>query len=388
MRIALFTDTYVPQTNGVSLTLQRLVRHMQKRNIETRLFVPNYADNQKQTLEQNLQAIASFPFRMYPECRIALPNYFTIRRQLQAFKPDLIHIATPFNIGLSGLLYARKYGIPHVASYHTHFDQYLEYYNLQFLSTPLWNYMKWFHQSCDSILVPSSEVQTKLQEKGFQNVEIWSRGVDCNLFHPNQTIANVREQYGIKEQYILLYAGRLAPEKDLDVLLETMEWIPPEIREKVHWLIVGEGPYRKEMEKRTVGSVTFTGWKSDKELAVLYAAADLFVFPSSTETFGNVVLEAMASALPIVAADAGGVKELVVHEGNGLLFPPRSGVDMKQAIVDLLNQPQHRVEYAKESRKLAISRSWNSTLDHLVNQYEKLADKNSSVMIYNERVKC
>lgn len=371
MRIALFSDTFWPQMNGVALTLKRWVEHLEHRNIAVRIFAPKSQHDDFFT--SNLHSFHSLPFILYPECRLALPNLFTIGAQLQQFQPDLIHIATPFNIGLSGLYYARKYGIPHVASYHTHFDRYLSYYRFQFAEPLFWRYIRWFHQSCLATFVPSNDTASMLLSNGLSHVELWKRGVDCSLFHPDKKNGDLREAYQIKERYLLLYAGRLAPEKDLDILLEVMKNIPEPLRSQLHWIVVGDGPMQKELKAQAPSNVTFTGYVKGELLAAWFASADLFVFPSSTETFGNVVLEALASGTPVIGARSGGVKEIIEHGQTGLLCPPRDSDAMTEAIVKLLQCPERVLQYGRAGRQYALTQSWEAIFDSLIGKCEQLA---------------
>jgi glycosyltransferase involved in cell wall biosynthesis len=387
MRIAYFSDTFWPDVNGVAMTLRRLVEHLERRNISFRVFAP--ASTEQKRLDyvftdqlqhiQHIQRAASLPFFLYPECRIALPNYLSVHSQLERFKPDLIHIATPFNMGLCGLYYARKYGIPHVASYHTHFDRYLSYYHLQFAASLLWRYIRWFHRSCLATFVPSVETADQLAVQGIQGIELWKRGVDCQLFHPARKSEAIREKYRFNERYVLLYVGRLAPEKDLDIVLEAMAKFPEALKPHVRWIFVGEGPMQGELKAEGFSNVTCTGYLGGEELAEMYASADVFVFPSSTETFGNVALESLASGTPVIGVRAGGVQEIVQHEQTGLLCPPRDADALLDAIVGLLEQPERIHTYGIQGREYALSQSWEAIFDNLLLKYEQLAEPASAI---------
>lgn len=368
MKIALMTDTYVPQVNGVARTLNRFVGHLEHRGIEHHVFVPKCSD--ENLFENNIHRFTSLPFFLYPECRIAIPNYLSIKETLQRFAPDILHVATPFNIGLCGLHHAKKHRLPLVASYHTHFDRYLQYYHLDFLSKWIWRYLQWFHEPCELILVPSEETKRELTKRGFANVDIWTRGVDCHQFNPGKRSAQVRLKYKIKERYIFLYVGRVAPEKDIDILLDTIDRLPDEMQKNIHWLIVGDGPALDDVKKKQRENMTCTGYLEGDALAEIYASSDLFVFPSSTETFGNVVLEAMASGLPVVGAKAGGVQELVAHERNGWLCEPRNADAFVDRITRVLKQPKKLTEAGKNGRQYALTRSWEHIFDQLLLQYE------------------
>ncbi len=368
MRIALFTDTFYPQVNGVALTLQRLVRHLESKGIEYQLYAP---DASEVYLPSNhINRSTSFPFMFYPECRIALPNIYKIRKRLEAFQPDLIHVATPFNIGLCGLFYGRRHHIPLVASYHTHFDRYLEHYHLQLAAPLFWRYIRWFHHHCIRTFAPSQETLSLLKQQGISGLRIWNRGVDCSLFHPDRFTSSIRERYQIKERYLFLYVGRLAPEKDIDVLTDIMRKLPSSMADQVHWLIVGEGPMLNELKAAELPRVTFSGYMKGVTLAEAYASSDLFIFPSSSETFGNVVLESLASGLPVVGARSGGVQEIIDHERNGLLCPAKDTDAFIDSIVKLIEQPKLRQSMGAEGRRYALTQSWDTIFNSLLDNYQ------------------
>ncbi|SEM91241.1 glycosyltransferase family 4 protein [Lihuaxuella thermophila] len=369
MKIALFTDTFLPQVNGVSLTLERLVTYLHAKGISTHVFAPE--TSKSDFYAEYLHRFASFPFFLYPECRIAIPNFASVRQVLLDFQPDVIHIATPFNMGLCGLYYSKKFGIPLIASHHTHFDRYLQYYRLGFLSGWIWKYLRWFHATCHTVLVPSAETKRELLQRGFPRVDIWRRGVDADLFHPGQKHPRFRRQYGIDENYICLYAGRLAPEKDLDILAEVIKNMPEPLRSQIHWVIVGDGPLLPELKEAGLPRTTFTGYLNGKALAEAYANADLFVFPSSTETFGNVVLEALASGTPAIGARSGGVQEIIQDGITGTLCTPRSPRRTMEAIAELLSNPNLLRQMSLNARKYALTQSWDSILDPVIMHYKQ-----------------
>ncbi|OPG98758.1 glycosyl transferase [Chryseobacterium mucoviscidosis] len=369
MRLALFTDTYVPDTNGVAGTLHRLSNQLNRKEIEHLLLTP------QSVIEGNhaapARSVTNIPFFLYPECRIALPNRRSIHQELKAFQPDLLHIATPFNMGLLGLRYALKHQLPHVISYHTHFDRYLEYYRLNSIIPLYWKYIQWFHRACDSTLAPSQETLNSLQSKGIQRLKLWSRGIDCSLYSPDKRSSDIRSRYNITAPLILLYVGRIAPEKDIATLTLAMQQLPEHMQSRVHWIIVGDGPLLPKMRMQSPTNVTFTGYLHGEELAVMYASADLFVFPSSTETFGNVVLEAMASGLPVLAANGGGVKDLVAHHRSGVLFEPGQADALIREICLWGNHMDQLRHMGIEGRKLAEQRSWDHIFDGLIGDYEE-----------------
>ena len=369
MRLALFTDTYLPETNGVAGTLHRLSNHLNRRNIEHLLYTSQSI--MEGNVEAPVSSVTNIPFFLYPECRIAFPSRISAYKQLQEFQPDLLHIATPFNMGLLGLRYALKFHLPHVLSYHTHFDRYLDSYKLRSFIPLYWKYIKWFHRTCDTTFVPSQDTMHTLQTQGIQRLKLWSRGIDCNRYSPSKRNLNIRERYQITAPLILLYVGRISPEKDIATLTATMQHLPEDIQARVHWIIVGDGPALPKMRQQAPANATFTGYLHGEELAAMYASADLFVFPSYTETFGNVVLEAMASGLPVLAANAGGVKDIVVHQRSGTLVEPGMADAFIREISLRANASDSLKKLGLEGRKLAEERSWEHIFDNLIEDYEE-----------------
>lgn len=308
----------------------------------------------------------SLPF--YPECLISLPNFSKTYLELNKFKPDLIHVATEFSLGLCGLKYATSTGLPIVSSYHTNFPQYLSYYKLGFFTNWAWKYLRWFHNHCLMNFCPSNSTLKQLRQKGIKNLDIWGRGIDTDFYNPAKFSLSFRERFG-KEKKLLLYVGRLAPEKDLDILLESFKIVNQKIHH-THLVIVGDGPLRQSLQRSAPPNVTFTGYLQSEELSVAYASSDIFVFPSTTETFGNVVLESMSSGLPVVAAYSGGVKENVINRQNGLACDPRSVVDMVAAMEQLILNEPLRKELSLKARDYAKTKSWDAIFNKLIYSYE------------------
>ncbi|MCZ8523850.1 MULTISPECIES: glycosyltransferase family 4 protein [Paenibacillus] len=380
MRVALFTDTFVPDVNGVAKTLGRWVKDLESRGVECRVFAPQ-GPEASEADQWMVERFYSIPFLLYPECRMAIPNLLNLKRSLKEFAPDLIHLATPFNLGLAGLHYARRNHIPVVASYHTHFDQYLAYYKLQWMEPMLWKYMLWFHQDCRRIFVPSHSTLQHLRTKGLKELEIWSRGVEIQRFHPLVNRDEVLRACNIPpHKFVMLYVGRLAVEKSMDVLLGTMDALPEAIRRQAHLVIAGDGPLLQPLREQ-YGSrcnITFTGFREGQSLSDLYAAADVFLFPSATETFGNVVLEAMASGTPVIGARAGGVQDTVRHGSTGLLCRPGDIADFVDAVERLYASPSLSAQLAQGGRAYSLTQSWGAVFDGLFASYKEVLDSSTA----------
>ncbi|WP_339227030.1 glycosyltransferase family 1 protein [Oceanobacillus sp. FSL K6-2867] len=373
MKIAIFTDTFAPEVNGVAKTLKRFTEYLDEQGIEYRVFAPKSSN--EDLYSSNVHRFLSLPFFLYQECRLALPRMSNVRDELQQFQPDIIHVATPFNMGLCGLHYAKKLHIPIVGSYHTDFDKYLAYYDMQFLSRVLWKYMHWFHRPLKKIFVPSTDTMEQLQKRGFTNLSIWSRGVDISMYHSRYSEELVREKYQIKEKYILLYVGRISPEKDVGLLPAINEKLLQKGIDDVHWLIVGDGPLKDELEQIAPSNMTFAGYINGKDLAEMYAAANLFVFPSATETFGNVVLEAMACGTPVIGVNAGGVRTIIKNGLTGILCKEKDEDGFTESIIRMLSNRVERETMRLEAKKYAKTQAWDTIFDGLLAEYEQVTQE-------------
>ena len=372
MRIAFFTDTFYPQINGVSNTLSYLSRYLQKKNIEHIFFAPDYGFESPECAGLPVTRFKGFCPMIYPECRIAFVPLGKMTELLTDFAPDAVHIVTELSMGLAGLRAADALGIPVVMSYHTNFDKYLQFYHLTHFSQALWHYMKWFHSFALANLCPSRDTLESMRERGFSNLDIWSRGIDLERFGPTRFSPELREKLGARDKTVFLYVGRVSVEKGLDVLMQSIRSVNGEHGDEVQFWITGNGPYLREIESLGLPNVVFTGEKRGEELAQVYASADAFVFPSGTETFGNVLLEAMASGLPAVCTDSGGVTDYTTDHENALVCRYGDPDSLSRAIVELLD-PGLRSRIRERALRTAKEKSWDSVFDTLMRHYESAA---------------
>ena len=302
MRVALFTETFLPKVDGVVNTLCRLLEHLARRQHESILFAPNGGPHSYANTP--VLGLPSVPFPLYPELKL-VPPVISVLDQLRRFSPDIIHVVNPVTLGFVGLNHGRRLRVPTVASYHTDVPGFARQWGLGALYHPSVGFFRWLHNQADLNLCPSFATLRQLQSQGYRRLRVWGRGVDSHLFHPSRRrhTWRMRLSEGEPERPLLLYVGRLSPEKRIDWLKPMLQAVP-----EARLAIVGDGPMRPVLESMFAGHpVRFTGYLTGDELADAYAAADVFVFPSHSETFGNVVLEAMASGLPVVAARSGGV---------------------------------------------------------------------------------
>lgn len=375
MRVAVFSDTFFPQINGVSRVLGKYLEYMDKKNIEYLLLVP---EKNQEEYKGNLVSLGGIRFVFYPETKIALPRYLKVTQVVDDFKPDLVHLVTPFSMGLMGLKYARARKLPLISSYHTNFDQYLNYYHFPLFTGPMNRYVKWFHSFSQLNFCPSRDTLEQLQELGIKNLAICPNGVDASFFSPVFRNDQTRQTLmGGHETPILLYVGRIAPEKGLNVLLKAAQTLND-------WgvaftlAVVGDGPSREKFERMGIENVQFLGYKEGPELQKIYASADLFVFPSATETFGNVILEAMCSGLPVVAARAGGVKDNVIERYNGITFEPEAHLEMAGAIQLLLADESLRSRLRTNAVAYAMTKTWDGIFDQFFSQVDTRLSENKN----------
>ena len=369
LRIALFTGNYVHIPDGVSLTLGRLVRHLEAHGHDVMVFAPTVEDAPLDPAG-TFVPVPSVPAPGRPEYRLSVSFSREARERLEAFGPDLVHIATPDWLGAQALKWARVHGVPAVASYHTHFTAYLRYYKLGLLEKALWTYGRWFYNQCERVYVPSSSVADVLRENGIAApVELWSRGIEADRFTPANRSESWREAFGFGAP-VVTFVSRLVWEKGLDVFASVVERLE---REGVphHSLVVGDGPAREALEARLPRTV-FTGHLDGEPLRTAYASSDVFLFPSETETFGNVTLEAMASGLPTVCADAPGSRSLVSDGVTGALCPPRDADAFYRATARLLCDAEARATAASAARQGALGYDWDAIMDRLASSYAEV----------------
>jgi len=378
MKIAYFTDTFSPEINGVTNTLNNLTAYLRKNSIEYLVFAPDY-DNRRGAQEESVLRFKGITPHVNPNSRLALPSYLTVRSAIAEFEPDIIHITIELGIGLIGLFIARELNIPIVMSYHTNFDSYLNLYDYGHLKKGYWAYIKWFHSFAKVNLCPSSDTLKTLEKKGFQNLDLWSRGIDPSLFDPARRSETVRNRLGGEGKTVFLYVGRMAREKGLDTLAEAIALLNFTHKDEAVFVFTGDGPYMKELKDMTIPNAVFTGFLQKKELAEVYASSDAFVFPSGTETFGNVVLEAMSSGLPIVCTDAGGITDFTAHLENAYVCEYMNAESLAQGMTELLNKPELKDRLRKGGLATAAERSWDYIFDGLLSQYERVLEKNAEL---------
>ncbi len=368
MRIAVFSEAYAPQVNGVVRTQTELVRYLRGRGHEVLEAVPYYKSNPRQERVVEFRAV---PFPLYPEMPIILPHWRFHRREfakVEAFKPDLVHLMSPGVLAYFGQLWARRHGCPVVASYETDIIRYMHYYGFGRFEPQLWSYLRWLFNHCHHTYAPSQVTRDQLIKAGIRDVRVFQRGVDSARFHPGKRREAVRESLGVPpEGALVLYAGRLSKEKSLDVLLKAFMRLANQHPDS-RLLVAGEGPHRRSLVRsfRSPG-IIFTSWKRGEELATLFASADIFALPSSTETLSLVSLESMASGVPVLAMNAGGVRDIVEHDGTGLLA--NSAEEFEVMLRRLVEDIPLRTRLGLQGRRYAEQKTWSHALEILERNY-------------------
>lgn len=367
-RLAIFTDTWTPQVNGVARTLERLALECQRRGIEPLVITPDDPAAPASTAVDVVRW-PSRAFWAYPHLRASAPSTRRAQSVLSHFQPSLVHVATPFGVGLAGRAAARRLGYPLVTSYHTHFSAYLEHYRLQGLDTITWPFLKWFHNGGQRTFAPTRIVADELQQRGLEQVMVWGRGVNTAQFSAAHRSESLREQLGCTAETCLVsYVGRLAPEKGLETALVALAPLLSAPNSTLRVVLVGDGPAEERLRALAIPNVIFTGRKEGQALSALYASSDVFLFPSTTETFGNVVLEAMASGVAVIAHDEGPTTEFA-NEHTALTVDVRRGDALVAAVETLMRQPLRRATLAHAARLEAERRGWPMIWDRLFNDY-------------------
>ncbi|MBD2093088.1 glycosyltransferase family 1 protein [Microcoleus sp. FACHB-1515] len=367
MRIALFTETFLPKVDGIVTRLSHTVDHLQRSGNQVLVFSPD--GGLREYKGAKIHGVSGFPLPLYPELKLALPRP-SIGQALDAFQPDLVHVVNPAVLGLAGIYYSKLHRVPLVASYHTHLPKYLEHYGLGMLEGVLWELLKAMHNQALLNLCTSTAMQEELTSHGIERVELWQRGVDVELFQPHLASQEMRSRLtqGNPDDPLLLYVGRLSAEKEIDRIKPVLEAIP-----KARLALVGDGPYRQELEKIFANTPTnFVGYLTGTDLAAAFASADAFVFPSRTETLGLVLLEAMAAGCPVIAANAGGIPDIVTDGVNGYLFDPTDERGAIAATQRLLSQPEARSTLRQNARQEAERWGWAAATRQLQRYYQSV----------------
>lgn len=357
LAIDVVSETYPPEVNGVAMTVGRLVDGLRSRGHAVSVLRPRQHAGDRGTPEDIF--FSGIPLPGYPGLRLGLPAGGRLRNRWREHRPDLVHVVTEGPLGWSAVNCARSLGIPVTSGFHTNFDHYSTYYGLGWLRPLVAAYLRRLHRRTRATLVPTSALAKTLTGAGIPGVRVVGRGVDTDLFDPQKRSDRLRATWGADSQSVVyLYVGRMAPEKNLGLVCRCIEGLGNDAR--MVW--VGDGPAREGLSRMN-GHHIFAGVRRGEELAEYYASADVFLFPSLTETYGNVVAEAMASGLAVVAYKTAAAAELISPGTNGLLVPPGEESAFKAAAIMLATNSGLRQRMGRDARTAVMPRHWDAAVD-------------------------
>lgn len=365
LRVAIYAGMYKENSDGAVKTLYELVNSLLEAGIEVGVWGFSITPQERKGL--TLTKIISVPLPLYPDYRVTIPNP-KLKRQLKKFNPDVLHITVPDLVGMFLMRYARKQGVPVLTSFHTDFPSYLKSYHLGIFYNLAWKISKWFYNKSRMTLAPTEEIIDKLKSKGIKRTKLWSRGIHLDMYSINFRSQSLRAQWGAQDKKVILYSGRFVWYKDLETFIEVYNLFKEHGPGNVLFVLAGDGPIRDELERR-MPDAHFPGYLEGEELSRVYASSDILLFPSTTETFGNVVLEALASGLPAVVSDVGGCKEVVGKSLAGLVAKANDPLDFYQKCKQLVEDETLYKKMQKEGLKFAQKRSWKTINNRVIDQY-------------------
>lgn len=366
LKIALVSETYLPEVNGVSITLGHMVKGLMNRQHSIHLIRPrqNKLDTPQKTPFFCETLVTGMPILGYPELKTGLPAKGKLLKLWQQQRPDIVHIATEGPLGWSAMAAARQLDIPISTDFHTNFHSYTQHYGIGLLQKPIAAYLRYFHNKTGCTIVPTTALQQELLAQGYQNVQVVGRGVDVTLFHPDKRSDALRATWGADENTpVVLLVSRIASEKNLPLVIETfyaMRLVQP----KAILVMVGDGPAKAALQKQ-YPDVIFAGMRTGADLAAHYASGDVFLYPSLTETYGNVTVEAMSSGLATLAYDYAAAQQYIRHEINGLLAPFNDAPAFTAHAVHLIADAARIQSLRVQGRKTVESLTWEKIMHDL-----------------------
>ncbi|MEJ6008133.1 glycosyltransferase family 1 protein [Paucibacter sp. AS339] len=371
LRIAFVTETYPPEVNGVAMTIARIVEGLHARNHDVQLIRPRQDANDSAETAVRFHEVLmrGLPIPRYPNLRMGVPSKKALVQLWSVHRPDVVHIATEGALGWSALQAATHLKLPVCSDFRTNFHAYSRHYGIGWLYKPIMAYLRKFHNRTQNTMVPTEALRRDLEAGGFKNLTVVSRGVDTKQFTPLRRSQALREQWGVApDDLVVLYVGRIAPEKNLPALIAAFEAISQnDARAKL--VVVGSGPQQAELQQRLPQAI-FAGQRKGEDLAAHYASGDLFLFPSLTETFGNVTTEAMASGLAVLAFNYAAAAQLIRSGENGVLAPMDDTAAFVQAAASLAADFQGRRRMGEAACQTASALDWSS----IVARFEGVLD--------------
>lgn len=365
MHIAYVTETYPPELNGVALTVARTVRGLRARGHALQLIRPRQPGEPERNTDDEWRA-PGMPIPMYPALRIGLPSVARLSERWSRLRPDIVHVATEGPLGWAAVRAARLLGLPVTSDFRTNFDEYSGHYGFGWMSTVVRSYLRHFHNGTDRTLVPTPATRTALLRKGYERLEVIGRGVDCAQFSPARRSATLRASWGATDSTpVLLYVGRLASEKNVPLAFRAYEAVRARVP-NAKMVIVGDGPLRGRLQQQSPEAI-FVGPQSGVALAQHYASADIFLFPSMTETFGNVTLEALASALLVVAFRSGAAAVHIEDCASGVVVDHGDDQGFVAGACALAQQFRWLAPMRQSARDAALQASWDAVISRFEN---------------------
>jgi glycosyltransferase involved in cell wall biosynthesis len=364
LRIAIVTETYPPEINGVAMTIGRILEGLLRRGHHIQLVRPRQHSQDSASVAPQFREVLmrGIPLPRYYGLRMGLPATPALSRLWQSERPHIVHVVTEGPLGKSALSAARRLGIPVSSDFHTNFHSYSKHYGFGLLKPVIAGYLRGFHNRAACTFVPTRELQAQLAGEGYRDLLVVARGVDTTLFSPARRSAELRASWGVSdEDLIVTHVGRLAPEKNLPLVLSAFD----EIRRRTpssRLVLVGDGPQRAELQRRYPRHI-FAGMRRGEDLAAHYASGDLFLFPSLTETFGNVTVEAMASGLAVVAYDYAAGREHMRHDETGLLAPFDDARTFTRLAADLALDRALMAKLRRNARLAAELVDWDEVVE-------------------------
>lgn len=372
MKVIYFVESLEENQDGVTRVVYKLNEFNEKKNINT-LYITS---KPSETKSFDFYKTKSLPIPGYEGYRMSISRWIEISKVVKSFNPDLLHIHAPFALGTTATKIAKNLNIPIISTYHTHFITYLKYHNAQVLEPILEAHLKSVYNKCNLNLIPSQNVLDQLNEMGIENLEVLPHGVDSTIFNTNFYNKEIREKYITNEnkKTVFLYVGRLVWEKNLRLMAEVFNKLY-ETRDDFEFLIVGSGPAETEL-KELLPKAQYLGFKTGRELSEIYASCDSFVFPSDTETFGNVTVEAMSSGLVPIVANGGGSADIVTHLFNGLKFKADSFDDFFMNLVLSLDSKNLHSQLKNNAIESAKDYNWANIHSKMIDSYEEVIFQN------------
>jgi glycosyltransferase involved in cell wall biosynthesis len=369
LRIAVVTETWPPEVNGVAMTLSKLIQHLGHRHHSIQLIRPrqNKLDEGHEETGWSELLLRGLPIPRYPQLKLGLPSKKALIKAWSTRRPDLVHIATEGPLSWSALQAAHILRLPVTSDFRTNFHSYCQHYGVGWLTKPIVAYLRKFHNRTAFTMVPTTEMKHQLEAMGFKNLRVVARGIDTQLFHPSKRSEVMRKSWNVKPSTIvLLSVGRLAAEKNLELTIHTYQALKAAGRD-VQMIFAGDGPMRGVTQAKCPEAL-FLGMCTHEQLATLYASADLLLFPSLTETFGNVTLESLACATPVLAFDCAAAGEFITHQHNGWLAHRDDRQSYIQTALAITSDP-HTLVHAREHTRASVEQlGW----DEIAGQVEAL----------------